>query len=213
VSFLRPLLTLAAAVAILASTYFAILEIAESKADGLAGGETFVLDSRHGAESAAFSGLLARLGEWDEEGLAASLVSLRDAGHIHVAPRLGGGRSAVYVNALGLVSRIYLRGDNLVLRGLPFPDLDIPERAQRTFAMIRLAGTLVHELAHYGGIEDEDAAYDREIEWYRQLGERNADRLAGDERRLFDWALASALASAEAAREKAVPTPRPAQGR
>jgi hypothetical protein len=198
------LLKLAVAAAIVVSTYYAILEIAEAKADGLAGRETFVLDARSGPEAAAFAELLGRLRAWGEDELAASLATLRDSGQIRVAPRLGGGRSAVYVNALGLVKRIYLRPDDLVVRRLPFPDLDVPERAQRTYAAIRLAGTLVHELQHYEGVEDENAAYEREIEWYHELGDRAAEVVVGDARPEFVWALASALASAEAAREKAV---------
>jgi len=101
------------------------------------------------------------------------------------------------------VSRIYLREDELVGRSLPFPDLDIPDAARRTFERIRLAGTLFHELQHYQGIQDERTAYEREMAWYRGLGDRTADRLSGEESRSFEWAVASALESAAAAREKA----------
>jgi hypothetical protein len=191
------------AAAIVASTFYAIREIAGYKADALAGGGTFVLDGHRTAEARAFAALLDQLREWDEPALAASLGALQESGHIWVAPRLAGGRSAVTVNALGLVSRIYVRSDELVVRSLPFPDLDVPDGARRTFATIRLAGTLFHELQHFEGVEDEDAAYEREIEWYRGLGERTAGRLDGDEKRWFEWALASALESAVAAREKA----------
>ena len=55
-------------------------------------------------------------------------------------------------------------------RSLPFADPDIPEAAQRTFATIRLAGTLFHELQHYQGVEDERVAYEREMAWYRGSG-------------------------------------------
>jgi hypothetical protein len=110
------------------------------------------------------------------------------------------------VSALGLVSRIYVRGDELVVRDLPFPELDIPDEARRAFATIRLAGTLFHELQHADGVEDEGTAYEREMEFYERLGERNAERLEGEERRLFEWAVASALESAAAAREKATVT-------
>ena len=94
-------------------------------------------------------------------------------------------------------------------RSLPFPDLDVPDAARRAFARIRLAGTLFHELQHYQGVEDERIAYEREMAWYRGLGERTADRLSGEERRSFDWAVASALESAAAAREKATGTTSP----
>jgi hypothetical protein len=206
----KAVLKLGVAAAIVASTYYAIVRIAEHKADALAGGETFVLDRRHAAESEALEALSRQLRGWGEDDLAASLARLQGAGHLWVAPRLSGGRSAVYVNALGLVSRIYVRGDELVSRSLPFPDLDIPESARRTFARIRLAGTLVHELQHYQGVEDEEAVYEREMAWYRGLGERTLDRLQGEERRWFEWAVESALESAEAARAKASGT---AEGR
>jgi hypothetical protein len=204
---MKALLNLALAAAVVASTWYAILRIAEHKADALAGGGAFLLDAPHSVEMGAFEGLLGQLRGWGEEPLASSLAGLQRSGHLWVAPRLAGGRSAIYVDALNLVSRIYVRRDELVVRSLPFPELDLPDQARRTFATIRLAGTLYHELQHYDGIEDENAAYEREMSWYRELGERNADRLSGEERRLFDWAVASALDSAAAAREEAVVTP------
>ena len=200
------LLKLAVAVAIVVSTYYAIVGIAEYKADALAGGGAFVLDERQVAENAAFDALLGQLREWGEVELAASLAQLRGSGQLWIAPRLTGGRSAIYVNSLGLVSWVYLRRDVLVARSLPFPDPGIPEAAQRTFATIRLAGTLFHELQHYQGVEDERAAYEREMAWYRDLGERSAERLSGEEGRWFEWAVASALESAAAARQKATGT-------
>jgi hypothetical protein len=181
--------------------------IAEYKSNALAGGGAFVLDERQVAENAAFDALLGQLREWGDLEFAAALARLRDSGHLWVAPRLTGGRSAIYVNSLGLVSWVYLRRDVLVAPSLPFPDPDIPEAAQRTFATIRLAGTLFHEIQHYQGVEDEGAAYESEMAWYRGLGEQAADRLEGEERRRFDWAVASALESAAAARGKATVKP------
>ena len=167
---LRALLQLAVAVAIVVSTYYAIVGIAEYKADALAGGGAFVLDERQVAENAAFDALLAELREWGELEFAAALARLRASGHLWIAPRLTGGRSAIYVNSLGLVSWVYLRRDVLVARILPFADPEIPEAAQRTFATIRLAGTLFHELQHYQGVKDERVAYEREMDWYRRSG-------------------------------------------
>jgi hypothetical protein len=201
---LRALLKLAVAVTIVASTYFAILRIAEHKADALAGGGTFALDRRHGEEMATFASVVDELQRWGEPELAASLAGLQESGHLWVAPHLAGERSAIYVNALGLVSRIYVRRDELASRRLPFPDLDVPEPARRAFASINLAGTLFHELQHHEGLEDEGATYEREITWYRGLGERAPRALQGEERRWFEWARASALESARAAREEAV---------
>ena len=204
---MKALLNLAMAAAIVASTYYAIREIAGQKADALAGGGTFVLDGRSGAETRAFTDLLRQLRAWEEPDLAASLASLQESGRIWVAPRLGGGRSAVYVNALGLVSRIYVGSGELVVRSLPFPELEVPDGARRTFATVRLAGTLFHELQHSDGVEDEGAVYEREMEWYRGLGKRAAGGLEAEERRWFEWAVVSALASAAAAREKATVAP------
>lgn len=203
---MRTILKLALALAIVASTYSAVLRIAEHKADGLAGGETFVPDESHPAERAALDALQGRLRGWGEGDLAASLARLQGAGRLRVAPRLAGGRSAVYVRVRGLVSRVYVRSDELVARRLPFPEIDVPDEARRTFAAIRLAGTLYHEIQHSEGIENEDEAYEREMAWYRGLEQRAAERFDGEERRWFEWAVESALGSAAAAREKAAAT-------
>jgi hypothetical protein len=194
---------LALVVAIAASTYYAILRVAEHKADALAGGGTFRLDRSHPEESQAFDALLGQLRRWDQPELAESLLALREQGRLFVAPHLAGERSAIYVDTLGLVRRIYVRPDELLFRRLPFPDLDAPDAAQHTFTRIRLAGTLYHELQHYRGLEDERATYDREIAWYRRLREAVLPGLRGEAARWFEWAVDSARQSAEAAREKA----------
>jgi hypothetical protein len=199
----RTLLKLGVAAAIVVATYFAVHRIAEEKASTLAGGGTFTLDRQHPEEWRAFGLLREHLREWGETDLATALLRLQEKGDLWVAPELGGNRSAIYVNALDLVTRVFVRRDELLARELPFPELDIPESAQRTFATIRLAGTLFHELQHYDGLEDEDATYAREIEWYEELRERRLDRLAGEPRRLFEWAVDSAIATATAARDKA----------
>jgi hypothetical protein len=102
------------------------------------------------------------------------------------------------------VARIYVRRDELVSGRAVFPDLDIPDAARRSFVTVSLAGTLFHELQHYLGLEDEGITYDREIAWYRGLDEAHIGGLVGERRRWFEWAVASALESARAAREKAV---------
>jgi hypothetical protein len=203
----RVALKLAVAAALLASTWLAIRTIAEQKADGFAGGGTFRLDPAHADDWRHYDALLDELRGWDEGALAARLSELQRDGHLFVAPRLAGNRSAIFVDALGLVRRIYVREDELRTRHLPFPDLDVPEAAQRLFTRIRLAGTLFHELQHYDGLEDEGATYDREIGWYEGLRDRRLDLLEGDDRHWFEWAVASALESAEAAREKATGSP------
>jgi hypothetical protein len=200
---LQTLLKLALAAVIVASTYFAIVRVAEEKTNALAGGRTFRLDRQSPEELHAFASLLDLLRRWEQPDLAASLGQLQEGGHLWVSPRLAGERSAIFVGALGLVSRVFVRREELLNPELPFPDLDIPEPAQRTFATIRLAGTLYHELQHFEGLEDEAETYDREIAWYERLRDARVDRLEGEERRWFEWAVESAIQSAAAAREKA----------
>lgn len=199
---MKLLARLGLAILIVAATYFAILRIAEHKADALAGRDTFRLDAAHPSAMRSFDEVIDQLRRWKQTDLAESLIALREKGHLWIAPHLGGNRSAIFVSALGLVRRIYVRND--VADGeLPFPDLNVPEAAQRQFARIRLAGTLFHELQHHNGLEDETATYDREVEWYRSLRQDVLPGLAGEAARLFEWAVDSAIESALAAREKA----------
>jgi hypothetical protein len=200
---MKLLARLGLAILIVAATYFAILRIAEDKAETLAGGDTFPLDPAHPAQMRAFDELVADLRLWKQADLAESLRALRNEGQIWVAPHLGGNRSAIYVNALGLTKRIYVRDDGLVGRELPFPGLNVPEAAQLLFTRIRLAGTLLHELQHRNGLEDERATYDREVEWYRSLKQDVLPGLAGEDVRFFEWAIDSATKSALSARETA----------
>jgi hypothetical protein len=188
---------------VVGTTYLAVLRIAEHKADALAGGGTFRLDQASSSEGRTFEALLEQLRRWNEADLASTLLALQQDGHLWVAPHLAGQRSAIFVSALGLVSRIYVRRDELVDRTLPFPDIGAPDMAQRQFATIRLAGTLYHELQHYEGLEDEGATYDREIAWYRALRAPALRGLEGERARWCEWAIDSAVESALAARETA----------
>ena len=196
-SSLKALLQLAVAVAIVVSTYYAIVGIAEYKADALAGGGAFVLDGRQAAETAALDALRGSCGSGGSIELAASLARLRALG-AHLGRASAHGRSQRHLRQRprprveDLLATRRARGPR-ACRSLTSA---IPEAAQRAFATIRLAGTLFHELQHYEGVQDEGAAYEREMAWYRDLGERNAERLAGEEGRWFDWAVASALDSA-----------------
>lgn len=201
---MRAVLKLAVAALLVVSTWLAIERIAELKADGLAGGGTFALDGRHQREMAAFGELLDVLRGWEETELASDLSGLQESGQLWIAPHLSGRRSAIYVKALSLVSRIYVRREEWLRSRLPFPDLALPHAARRTFSELSLAGTLFHELQHARGLEDEGATYDREIAWYQALGDSQLPRLEGDEKRWFEWAVASAVESARAARAAAV---------
>jgi len=187
-----------------AATWLAILRIAEHKADALAGGGTFRLDRAHPAEMRLFADLIDQLERWKQDDLATSLSSLQERGDLWIAPHLGGDRSAIWVGSLGVVSRVFVRRNELEARQLPFPSLDVPAAAKRLYVRIRLAGTLYHELQHYDGLEDEAATYDREIAWYRQLREAVVPTLEGEPERQFTWAVDSAIESAIAAREKAL---------
>lgn len=197
------LLKLAVAAVIIAATYYALVRVAEEKANALAGGATYPLGPQAPEEWRAFEALLERLDGWGEEAFARRLAEVQESGDLMVAPGLTGGRSAVYVSSLGLVSRVFVSRGELLPRELPFPELDIPEPAQRTFAALRLAGTLYHELQHRDGLEDERETYEREIEWYADLGERMMGQLPEEDQREFEWAVESAIETAVAAQEKA----------
>jgi hypothetical protein len=199
----RVLAQIGLALVIVTATYYAIVRVAEEKVSALAGGDADILDRQSPEEWDAFGVLLDQLRGWGEPELAASLVRLQESGDLWVANRLAGERSAISVQSLGLVSRVFVRRNELLNPELPFPDLDVPEPAQRTFTTIRLAGTLFHELQHHEGLKDEGETYDREIAWYRHLREGMLERLEGEDRHWFEWAVDSAIQSAEAARKKA----------
>jgi len=200
---MKALARLAVAAIIGAATWLAIVRVAEHKAAALAGPGSFRLEGSRSTEARTFDALLDQLRRWNEEPLAASLLALEEGGHVWIAPELAGQRSAIYVDALSLVRRIYVRREDLVGRELPFPELDVPEAAQREFATIRLAGTLYHELQHYEGLEDEAATYDREIEWYRRVRPSVLRGVEGERAHWLEWAVDSAIESALAARERA----------
>jgi len=190
-----------------AATWLAIVRVAEHKAAALAGPGSFRLEGRSSVEARTFDALLDQLRRWNQEPLASSLHAVEQGGHLWIAPELAGQRSAIYVDVLSLVRRIYVRREDLVGRELPFPDLDVPEAAQRQFTTIRLAGTLYHELQHYEGLEDENATYGREIEWYAELRPSVVGGLEGERAHWREWAVDSAIESALAARERAASEP------
>lgn len=171
------------------------------------GGGVIALDAHHVAEREAFEGLRPRLAVLDDPGLADRLERLREKGDLWVAPRLGPERWAVFVEALSLVRRIYLRREALIdpvahLYRTPRPD--IPRSYQEAHAWIGLLGALRHELAHYDGMSREDQAYDVELAWYEaRRGSPMIKGLAEEERRAWEWGLESAILSARKAREAA----------
>jgi hypothetical protein len=175
------------------------------------------LDARRSAELEAFQELRTRLVRLGDAPLAERLERLRADGEIWVAPRLGPERWAVFVEALSLVKRIYLRREALLdpvahLYRTARPD--IPRPYQEAHAWIGLAGALRHELAHRDGVHDEGQAYDAELAWYETLRQAPLlEKSGGEERRAWEWGLESAVLSARKARATAsgpsAPAPSP----
>lgn len=201
---MRPRDQFIGAVLLLAATGFGLYRIAEAKNETTVGGAVFRLDGSWPVEMAAFQVVRAEIAKMGDPALAERLEALRRDGEIWVAPKLGPGRWAAFVDTLHLVRRIYVRrvalADPLAhLYGRPRPD--IPLAYQRAHAWIGLAGALRHELAHRDGATEEGPAYDAEIAWYEQV--RRSPFLAtlqGDERAAWEWGIESAILSAQKAR-------------
>jgi hypothetical protein len=192
-------------VVLAAATYFALVRIAEAKSDAAVGGGGIAVDRQHPVEIEAFERLRSRLARMGAGALGDRLERLREAREVWVAPELGPERWAVFVEALSLVRRIYVRREALLdpvahLYRTPRPD--IPVAYQEAHASIGLAGALRHELAHYDGLRREDEAYDAELAWYEELRRSPfLEGLSGEERRAWEWGLESAVLSARKARE------------
>ncbi len=193
------------AVLLVGATGLGLYRIAEAKNETTAGGAVFRLDESRPLEMAAFGVVRAEITQMGDPALAERLEQLRRDGEIWVAPKLGPGHWAVFVESLRLVRRIYVRQQALLdpvahLYRVPRPD--IPPRHQQAHAWINLAGALRHELAHRDGATEEAPAYDAEIAWYEQL--RRSPFLAslqGEEREAWEWGIDSAILSAQKARD------------
>jgi hypothetical protein len=196
------------AVVLAGATYFALVRIGEAKCDVAVGGGGFAVDGQHPLELAAWERLRSRLARMGAGALGDRLERLREAREIWVAPVLGPERWAVFVEALSLVRRIYVRREALldpVAHLYRSPRPDIPPAYQEAHAWISLAGALRHELAHRDGVEKEDQAYDVELAWYEELRSSPLlEGLSGEQRRAGEWGLESAVLSARKAREIAV---------
>jgi hypothetical protein len=196
-----------AAVLLAVATYGVLLRIAETKVGTSVGGGDFSLYDNRPVELAAFQRLRTSLAEIGEGSLADRLEALRKDGAIWIAPALGPGRWAVFTESLRLVRRIYVRRVALLEPRehlYPVRPADIPDANQQAFAWISLAGALRHELAHYDGMLKEADAYAVEIAWYKGLRASPwFASLEDEKRRVFDWALESAVLTARSASEKA----------
>ena len=188
-------------------TWMGLQRVAEAKNEAAVGGGAFRLAPPRTAEVEALGRVRRELVELGQAETAARLERLQADGHLWVAPRLDPGRWAVYVESLGLVRRIYVRQEALLrpldhlFRGEPST---APARHLEAFARLSLGGALVHELAHYDGLIDEAAAYERELAWYEAVrASPFFASLREGSRESFVWALESAILSAHAARRRA----------
>jgi hypothetical protein len=198
-----------AAVLLAIATYGVLVRIAEAKVERAVGSGGFRLDSRRPPEMEAFERERASLAAMGQQPLADRLEKLRADGVLWVAPGLGADHWAVFAEALGLARRIYIRRVALLDPAqhlFPAGSGAIPDENQRAFARLGLSGALRHELAHFDGMMEEADAYAAEIAWYESLRATPwFASLAPDRRRVYDWALTSAVMTARRARETAAP--------
>jgi hypothetical protein len=193
---------IAAAVLIALATYGVLLRLAEAKVERAVGTHGFPLDAHRAAELEAFERERKGLDEIGQRAFAGRLEELRAKGALWVAPELGAERWAVFVESLRLVRGIYVRRAALLdPRAHLYPGgSDIPDPNQRAFAFISLSGALRHELAHYDGHLEENAAYASEIAWYEELrGSPWFAALVPERQRVYAWALDSAVLTARRA--------------
>lgn len=192
---------------LIGATYFGILRIAEAKCDEAVGSLGVLLDEKQREEFEAFRRLQAQLARLGQAPFAERLEALRLGEELWVAPGLGADRWAAYVEALGLVRRIYIRRTALLnpRRHLyPLDPADVPLAHQAAFAWLGLGGAMRHELAHLDGALEEAEAYRIELAWYEEVRlSPFVKGLEGQEKATWEWALESAIASAEKAAARA----------
>ncbi len=177
-----------------------IRSIAARKNEELAGPATYRLPEERGVERDALERILASLENFEQTRLVRDLRRLDAEEALWVAPYLPGERQAVFVDSLGWIRRIYVDRGDLLMDPPPFAELDVPEEWRRSYALIRLGGTLYHELQHYEGELDEAVVYGRESEWYQSLNRTNGVRtLEGTDLERTLWAIESAILGADAA--------------
>jgi hypothetical protein len=198
---------LVVALLLLAATAASIHRVVEMRNQATAGEGVFRLDDSRHEESEALDRLLGRLVMMQQQAFAERLSRLRAEGALWIAPKLGAGRWAVFVDSASLVRRVYVRGPALLEpRTQLYADgeASVPRAQQDAFAELSLAGALYHELEHYRGVLDERAAYDAEIAWYETLRvSRWYSGLEEGRKRIYAWALESAILSAREARRRA----------
>ena len=185
------------------ATFIRVLRIAEAKCDAAVGSLGVLVAEGPSEEFSAYMRLHDHLVRMGQAGLAGRLEDIRRKKELWVAPGLGQGRWAAYVESLGLVRRIYIRRMALLnpRRHLyPADATDVPERHQAALARLSLAGAMRHELAHYDGALEEAAAYKEELAWYEGVSKSAfLSGLQGEEREAWEWALETAMLSARKA--------------
>jgi hypothetical protein len=195
------------AVTLSIATYFGALRIAEAKCDAAVGSRGELLDTKRAEDFEAFQRLERQLNTIGQAGLAERLEELRLKERLWVAPALGPGRWAAYVESLGLVRRIYIR--RVALRDpsahlYPMGALGVPPGYQAAFGWVSLGGAMRHELAHYEGAIEEADAYRIELAWYEEVRRSGfMSGLQGELRDAWVWAIDSAVTSAHAAARRA----------
>lgn len=193
------------------ATYVGLVRIAEAKCDEAVGSRGIRLDESAPQDLGAFGALMARLERIGEGEFAARLEELRRRREVWVAPGLGPDRWAAYVESLGLAKRIYIRRLALLSpRAHLYPGgaPGVPEAYQDAYAFLSLSGAMRHELAHRDGAIEEADAYAEELAWYRHIAASSfIAGLGEDERPAWDWALESAIRSAETAASRAGAAP------
>ena len=190
-----------------AATWYGVLRIAEAKCDETVGSLATPIDESRREDLEAFQRLRGQLTTLGQTAFSDRLEDLRLKKELWAAPGLGPDRWAAYVEALGLVHRIYIRRVALLnpRRHLyPQDPPDVPGGHQMAFAWLGLGGAMRHELAHRDGAVEEAEAYRIELAWYEEI-RRSAFMvsLEGEDRAKWEWALESAVASARKAAAQA----------
>jgi hypothetical protein len=190
-----------------ATTYFGVLRIAEAKCDEAVGSLATPIDETRREDFEAFQRLRVQLENLGEKAFSDRLEDLRRKKQLWAAPGVGPDRWAAYVEALGLVRRIYIRRIALLTPEkhlYPQGAIDVPPGHQMAFAWLSLGGAMRHELAHFEGARDEADAYRIELGWYENIRRSPfLSSLASEERERWDWALDAAVKSVRKAAARA----------
>ena len=206
---LKALLKIAVALGIVVSTYYAMLRIGEHKIDALAGGGTFLLDGRHAAENDALDALTGSSGSGRRStsrrpspgcaprGTSGSRPGSREGEAPSTPTPWASCRGSTFEKTSWWAEAPLSPTSTYPTRhGAPSRGSGWPGPSSTSSSTTRAWRTSAPPTTGRSrGIGDSASAH--------------AERLSGEERRSFDWAVASAIESAAAAREKATGTTSP----